>query len=111
MPAIVIECAGVAGMTQETYPFSSSDTERQRLIVQDGLMSASTQRLFEKAGITSGMRVLDIGSGAGDVAFLAARLVGPRGDVIGIDRDPAQTTFAAQRAEAAGVTNARFITG
>jgi ubiquinone/menaquinone biosynthesis C-methylase UbiE len=111
MPAIGIECAEGDGMTQEIYPFSSSDTERQRLIAQDGLMTASTQRLFEKAEITSGMRVLDIGSGAGDVAFLAARLVGPRGDVIGIDRDPAQTMFAAQRAEAAGVTNVRFITG
>jgi cyclopropane fatty-acyl-phospholipid synthase-like methyltransferase len=62
-------------MAQETYPFSSSEAERQRLIAQDGLMAASTQRLFEKAGIASRMRVLDIGSGAGDVAFLAARLV------------------------------------
>jgi ubiquinone/menaquinone biosynthesis C-methylase UbiE len=98
-------------MVQETYPFSSSEAERQRLIAQDGLMAVSTQRLFEKAGVASRMRVLDIGSGAGDVAFLAARLVGPRGDVIGIDRDPAQTVFAAQRAEAAGLTNVRFMTG
>src|SRR6266536_2818278 len=82
-------------MAQETYPFRSSEDERRRLIAQDGLVAASTQRLFEKAGITSGMHVLDIGSGAGDVAFLAARLVGPQGSVIGIDRDPTQAAFAA----------------
>jgi SAM-dependent methyltransferase len=98
-------------MAQETYPFQSSEEERQRLIAQDGVVAASTQRLFEKAGITLGMRVLDIGSGAGDVAFMAARLVGPRGNVIGIDRDPAQTAFAAHRAEAAGLINVRFVTG
>jgi hypothetical protein len=31
--------------------------------------------------------------------------------VIGIDRDPAQVAFAAQRAEAAGLTNVRFVAG
>jgi SAM-dependent methyltransferase len=75
---------GEPRVNEETYPFSSSEAERKRLIAQDGLMAASAQRLFEKPGITSGMRVLDIGSGAGDVAFLAARLVGRRGDC---DRD------------------------
>jgi SAM-dependent methyltransferase len=103
--------AGDRGMNRESYPFRSSEAERQRLIVQDALMAASTQRLFEKAGIASGLRVLDIGSGSGDVAFLAARLVGSRGTVIGIDRDPAQVAFAARRAEAAGLTHVRFMTG
>ncbi|TMJ53049.1 MAG: methyltransferase domain-containing protein, partial [Alphaproteobacteria bacterium] len=77
-------------MTKESYPFRSSEAERQRLIAQDGLVAPSTQRLFEQAGIAPGMRVLDIGSGPGDVAFLAARMVGPAGEVIGVDRDPAQ---------------------
>ena len=34
------------------------------------------------------MRVLDLGCGAGDVAFVAADLVGPEGYVIGVDRSP-----------------------
>jgi len=33
-------------MNRESYPFRSSEAERQRLIVQDALMAASTQRLF-----------------------------------------------------------------
>ena len=98
-------------MTSESYPFKSSDEERQRLIAQGGLVAPLTQRLFERAGITSGMRVLDIGSGSGDVAFSAARLVAPRGSVIGVDRDSAQVAFAEQRARADGLTNVRFMVG
>jgi ubiquinone/menaquinone biosynthesis C-methylase UbiE len=96
-------------MTEEAYPFQSSADERRRLIAQGELVAPLTRRLFERAGITSGMRVLDIGSGSGDVAFLAAGLVGPKGNVIGADRDPAQVAFAAQRAEANGLTNVRFV--
>jgi ubiquinone/menaquinone biosynthesis C-methylase UbiE len=96
-------------MTGEAYPFQSSADERQRLIAQGELVAPLTRRLFERAGIASGMRVLDIGSGSGDVAFLAARFVRPEGSVIGADRDPAQVAFAAQRAEANGLTNVRFV--
>jgi ubiquinone/menaquinone biosynthesis C-methylase UbiE len=88
---------------QPYYPFQSSDDERQRLIDQNKLVAPLTQRLFERAGLKAGMRVLDIGSGSGDVAFLAARLVGPTGSVLGIDRDPAQIKFAETRAKAEGV--------
>jgi SAM-dependent methyltransferase len=98
-------------MTEVLYPFQSSEDERQRLVAQACLLAPSTERLFEKAGITSGMRVLDIGSGSGDVALLAARFVGPGGTVIGVDRDPGQVAFAAQRAKAEGLANVRFVTG
>ena len=37
------------------------------------------------AGIGLGMTVLDLGCGAGDVSFVAAELVGPQGQVIGVD--------------------------
>jgi SAM-dependent methyltransferase len=95
----------------EVYPFQSSDAERQRLVAQSGLVAPLTRRLFERAGITTGMRVLDIGSGSGDVALLAAQLVGPTGDVTGVDRDPAQVEYARRRAGAQGFTNIRFVAG
>ncbi len=44
---------------------------------------------FREAGIVPGMRALDVGSGAGDVAFLAADIVGDTGEVVGVDRVPA----------------------
>lgn len=93
----------------ERYPFESSRDERQRLIAQAELVAPLTRRLFERAGIARGMRVLDIGSGSGDVALLAARLVGPEGSVIGTDRDADQVAFAAARARAEGFTNVRFL--
>jgi SAM-dependent methyltransferase len=96
-------------MTRETYPFQSSAEERHRLIAQGELVAPLTRRLLQRAGISSGMRVLDIGSGSGDVAFLAARLVGPEGSVIGTDRDPAQVAFAEERAKANGLGNVRFV--
>jgi SAM-dependent methyltransferase len=96
-------------MAADYYPFESSQSERQRLIAQDRLVAPFTRLLFERAGLVSGMRVLDIGSGLGDVAFLAAKLVGRTGSVLGVDRDPTQVAFAKQRAEAAGLKNVRFM--
>lgn len=96
---------------KEVYPFQSSDDERKRLIAQGELVAPLTRRLFERAGITAGMRVLDIGSGSGDVALLAAELVGPTGDVTGIDRDPAQVAYAEQRAKTRGLANVHFVVG
>ena len=98
-------------MTEKPYPFLSSEGERRRLIAQGGLVAPLTRRLFGKAGLEPGMRVLDIGSGAGDVALLAAEFVGPEGTVIGVDSDPAQVAFAERRAAADRLTNVRFMTG
>lgn len=98
-------------MTEEHYPFESSEDERRRLIAQAALVAPLTRRLFEKAGLAPGMRVLDIGSGPGDVALLAARFVGPGGSVIGVDRDPTQVALAGRRAAADRLTNVRFMTG
>lgn len=96
---------------KEVYPFQSSDDERKRLIAQGGLVAPLTRRLFERAGITAGMRVLDIGSGSGDVALMAAQLVGHTGEVTGIDRDPAQVEYAEQRAKTQELTNVHFVAG
>jgi SAM-dependent methyltransferase len=98
-------------MTERRYPFESSEDERRRLIDQAALVAPLTRRLFEKAGLAPGMRVLDIGSGPGDVALLAAGFVGPGGGVIGVDRDAAQVALAQRRAAADRLANVRFMTG
>ena len=97
-------------MSEPEYPFISSEHERQRLIRQADMLSEATERLFRKAGIGPGMRVLDVGSGAGDVALLARQLVGATGEVIGTDRDEAQVDFASPRARSLGYANVRFVT-
>lgn len=101
-------------MTTETdvdYIFRANADEQQRLIQQADLMAPMTTRLLLDAGVTAAMRVLDVGSGAGDVAFLAARLVGPRGTVLGVDRDGTALHTARARAAALGLDNVTFVEG
>jgi SAM-dependent methyltransferase len=57
------------------------------------------------------MRVLDVGSGAGDVAFLVADLIGPTGSVTGVDLVPDAVTAATEAAAARGIQNVRFVEG
>ena len=57
------------------------------------------------------MRVLEIGSGAGDVALTLAERVGPTGQVIGVDVNATILDTARQRAAEAGMQNVEFIAG
>lgn len=55
-----------------------------------------------------GDRVVDIGCGFGDTAQRIAGMVGPEGEVLGIDASPRFIETSRQEAEAAGVDNVRF---
>jgi SAM-dependent methyltransferase len=90
------------------YVLGRSEMESQRLLKQSGFLRPSTERVFRKAGITTGMRVLDLGCGVGDVSFLVAELVGPTGSVVGIDLDPGVLAVARQRADESGLTLVKF---
>ena len=72
-------------------------------------MRPMTNRVFAEAGICSGMRVVDLGSGAGDVCMLLAEMVGPSGAVIGIELDEEATLHAKNRVAAAGIKNIEFV--
>jgi arsenite methyltransferase len=63
------------------------------------------------AGLQSGETVLDIGSGGGLDAILAAHQVGLEGKVIGVDMTPAMLERARRAAEQAGITNVSFRQG
>jgi SAM-dependent methyltransferase len=91
------------------YVLGSTDAEQERLIRQAVHLGPSTERLFRDAGIGPGQRVLDLGSGVGDVAILAARLVGPSGEVVGVERDPRSLSRAKARVTQAGLHNVSFI--
>jgi ubiquinone/menaquinone biosynthesis C-methylase UbiE len=79
------------------YALGSTDAEHERLIRQGVVLAPLTERLFREAGIGPGQRVLDVGSGVGDVAMLAASLVGQSGEVVGIERDPRSIARARRR--------------
>jgi SAM-dependent methyltransferase len=90
------------------YVLGRSTSESQRLITQSGFLQPFTERVFRRAGLNAGMRVLDLGCGAGDVSFQAAELVGPTGSVLGIDRDPGVLAVARRRAHEMGLTTISF---
>src|SRR5437868_12171493 len=90
------------------YALGSSDAEHDRLIRQAALLAPFTERFFRGAGIGTGQRVLDIGSGVGDVAMLAATLVGPAGEVVGVERDERSIDRARTRVALAGLHNVTF---
>ena len=88
-----------------------SEEETQRLIEQSQLYDDVTRRFFLRSGIAKGMKVLDIGSGAGDVALTLAEFVGPEGSVVGVDVNADILETARERAAAAGFSNVEFIAG
>jgi SAM-dependent methyltransferase len=94
-----------------TYVMGRSEAEAQRLMLQAQLYDHFTRRFLADAGITTGMRVLDVGSGTGDVAFAAADLVGPRGRVVGVDVNPVVLEMARSRAREEGRDNVVFVAG
>ena len=85
------------------------DRERRRLRLQASILNPLTEELFRRAGISSGMDVLDIGCGVGDVSLLAARLVGRSGSVTSVDIDPAALETLEARASADGLKNIECI--
>jgi ubiquinone/menaquinone biosynthesis C-methylase UbiE len=93
------------------YALARSRDEYERLSRQAAFIKGTTKRLFRAAGLEPGMRVLDVGTGAGDVAFLAAELVGPEGEVVGVDVDGAALAVARGRAQSLGLHNVTFIEG
>jgi len=93
------------------YALGYSERELKRLRRQAQLVNPITRQYLIEAGIEPGMRVLDVGSGAGDVAFLAAELVGPSGQVVGVDRSPDALALARSRAKEQSLANVTFLEG
>jgi SAM-dependent methyltransferase len=97
----------------EVHPYSLGASERElaRLDAQAASIAMPTALLLRAAGIRTGMRVLDLGTGLGHVAFQVADLVGPSGEVIGVDQSAAMIDVAEERRAAAGVDNVTFVEG
>ena len=93
----------------ETYHLGYSDAEAERLIRQGRYINGMTEQFFRSSGIETGQRVLDVGSGVGEVALILSALVGPSGKVIGIERDGSSIGRARARLHEAGISNVEFI--
>jgi 2-polyprenyl-3-methyl-5-hydroxy-6-metoxy-1,4-benzoquinol methylase len=97
--------------TKDAYVFGHSEAELKRLVTQARLIDPITRRFLVSAGIREGMRVLDVGSGVGDVAILLAGLVGQSGEVVGADIAQAAIDAAKRRVRASSLENVTFRCG
>jgi ubiquinone/menaquinone biosynthesis C-methylase UbiE len=92
-----------------SYVLGHANVEVQRLLLQGRLYDDYTEHALRLAGLRPGMRVLDIGCGPGDVSFIAARLVGPTGTVLGVDAAPEMIELAGARAAEKNLPTVHFM--
>jgi ubiquinone/menaquinone biosynthesis C-methylase UbiE len=95
-------------MTTERYALGSEERELIRLRTQADLLAEPTENLLRRGGLEPGMRVLDLGSGPGDVSFQVSAIVGPRGSVVAVEHDPAQLANAELNRTHRGIDNVTF---
>jgi ubiquinone/menaquinone biosynthesis C-methylase UbiE len=72
---------------------------------------AGTGNPFSVGALHAGERIVDVGCGAGLDSLIAARMVGPQGQVLGIDMTAAMLEKARQGASATGLNNVTFLEG
>jgi SAM-dependent methyltransferase len=102
MPSNAVACS-------DPYVLATGAAAVRRLHVLHNIYSSAGQRILRQAGLTEGMRVADFGCGVGVVTHMLAEMVGPLGNVTGIDVDGAQLEQAAKFCAGEGLTNTRFV--
>jgi SAM-dependent methyltransferase len=89
-----------------SYPFGYGPAELRRLGIQHRAWEADNRRLLARAGFREGDTLVDLGCGPGFTTLDLARIAGPTGRVIGVDRDGARSIpEMLRRAERAGPEN------
>lgn len=105
-------CCGATGCGgDEVYNIMADDYTSLNGYVADADLGLGCGLPTEFAQIKEGNTVIDLGSGAGNDAFIARRIVGEKGKVIGIDFTEAMTARARENAEKLGYNNVEFRQG
>jgi ubiquinone/menaquinone biosynthesis C-methylase UbiE len=82
-----------------------ADAWRRGAEARSRTFGPATDAMFDAAGVVPGARVLDLGTGTGDTAVLAAGRVGPNGHVLATDVSPAMVEAAQASVQEAGARN------
>lgn len=86
-PTNTIDPAQETAGGKDDYVVGSSDEELRRLLRQHALFRPACERAWHRAGLTAGMRVLDVGAGPGAAALDLAARVGRNGAVAALERN------------------------
>jgi SAM-dependent methyltransferase len=93
------------------YVFGSGGTEQQRLIDQAEALEPQARWLLDRLAIEAGWRVADIGCGPVGILDLLSERVGPKGEVVGIEREQRFAEIARREIEKRGLKNVSIVQG
>jgi len=88
---------------EDDYVLGTNDEEIQRLGLQHRVWRPAMLDCWQRAGVTSGSRVLDVGAGPGYATLDLAEIVGPRGAVVAIERSARFAEAARRRCQLQGL--------
>lgn len=104
-------CCGAGGCSTEVYNIMADDYTKLEGYNPDADLGLGCGLPTQFARIKKGDIVIDLGSGAGNDAFIARHETGETGKVIGIDFTPAMIEKARKNAEVRGFNNVEFRQG
>jgi ubiquinone/menaquinone biosynthesis C-methylase UbiE len=93
---------------QEAFWAQSVDFWRQNDEMEARLTRPVSERMLDMAGVSAGMRILDVACGRGEPALPAAHRVGERGWVLAVDLMEGMLNVARERASREGLKNVEF---
>jgi SAM-dependent methyltransferase len=93
------------------YPLGGSQIEKQRLLAQAVEYRGRAARLLDRIGIQPGGRAVDVGCGPIGILDLLSERVGPRGQVVGLEREPYFCGMAREEVAKRGLANVTIVQG
>ncbi len=95
-------------VSKERYALATGEEAAYRLKILHNLYGPGSRRVLLNAGLRPGMHVADLGCGVGMVTAMLTELVGPQGQVVGVDASSAQLGQARERCQGWGAS-VRFV--
>src|SRR5687767_6429029 len=92
-------------MSEQDYVLGTHDAELARLGLQHSVWRDRVLDCWQRAGITQGQTVIDVGCGPGYASLDLADIVGERGSIVGLERSERFLAAARQRAAARNLAN------
>lgn len=96
-------------MAERDYVLGTHDEEIARLGLQHEMWRPRMLAGWDRAGFAPGMRIVDVGAGPGYAAVDLAARVGPRGEVVAVERSARFVAHGIAQCRARGLTQVRYV--